>query len=190
MEKYPRLFWAFDLPPVIERAVKDVQDGLRSRFPHLKWVKAGNIHITLHFLGDTDPRQIPEMIEALQPCLALQPPIPVSLGPLGAFPGWSAPRVLWLALQGNLSPLYFVHEKTGTVLQNLGLNLENRPFSPHITIARVPEGTKEAGDLPNLKLYTKYEKPAAGISALTLYASELKPGGAVYTRRHTFALEL
>ena len=176
-----RVFLALDLPlPVIER-IGEIQSRFRSDWPHFRWVSPRNIHLTLHFLGDT-PRHKIRQLEGLGTLPSLQEAVSLRLGQLGVFPRWSDPRVLWLSVEGDLAPLIRLHKETGGFIRSLGLSSENRPFSPHITLARIPPQRLGSQANPEgLKDYALSGEYGFFLPSLTLYRSELTPGGPVYT---------
>lgn len=112
-----RSFWAFELPDRIIENLKAVQYGIKTLYPHLKWVKPENVHLTMHFLGNLYTPELEKQVEVLKPVINQQKPIPVSLGNLGVFPDWAGPRVLWIDLKGSLKPLNDLHKVTGGVLR-------------------------------------------------------------------------
>jgi 2'-5' RNA ligase len=101
---------------------------------------------------------------------------------LGAFPSVNRPRVLWLGIDGDTDALINLQTEIDAGFQDYGFKKEDRPFKPHLTLARI----KEPKGLVGLaETVTKNEDYIAGsftVSGLTLFKSDLKPTGAIYTK--------
>ena len=112
------------------------QCGVCSTDPRARVVPPHRMHLTLHFLGSVPRQQVPALVSALR--VQFQP-FELSFsrcehwphGLLVAMPDAVAPPLT--QLQGAL----------GAVLQGLGLPVEERPFRPHLTLAR-----RHSGPLP------------------------------------------
>jgi 2'-5' RNA ligase len=108
---------------------------------------------------------------------------------LGAFPNERNPKVVWVGTKddsGNLGKLQKTLEKG---LSNIGFKEEKRAFSPHLTLGRVKSPKKKRELAQKLEDYRQCECGTFEAKEVCLYKSELKPGGAVYTKLRTFALQ-
>ena len=132
-----RLFLAIDIPPFAREKISEVQD----RFKHLDlnaaWVKPANIHLTLKFLGDTNPRQVPEIKERLAEKVSSISRFPVSLGEIGVFPNFKNPRVLWVGLEDPQNRLTAIQKIVEDEMTRLSFPPEHKNFSPHLTLGRI-----------------------------------------------------
>jgi len=182
-----RTFVAIELPPAPRDILTAVQNRLQSLDLHASWVRPDKIHLTLRFLGDIDPRRVPELSQALQNSLATVPFFSVCLGPVGVFPGRGQPRVIWMGLEGGDS-LQKVYRATEQALAGRGFPPEDRPFAPHLTLARI----KSPRGLDRLRRYLERPEPvppaAFPVREVTLFQSELNPRGSVYTPLAHFPL--
>ena len=187
-----RLFVAVELPPPVTAALGELQAELRRRgLSALRWVRPEGIHLTLKFLGEVPARQVTSVLDALASAVQGIGPHDLSLGRLGTFGGRS-PRVLWIALEGGVETLGRLQEQVEQALATLGFPREERAFSPHLTLARVrPENARGAAR-PLAEAVAAVEVMHAKIPVreLALMRSQLKPGGAVYTRLEAFPLTL
>ena len=77
------------------------------------------------------------VIAAMEEAADSAPSFSLSIHSLGAFPGLTAPRVLWAGVQGDLAPLLKLQTRLEVSLAARGFPKETRPFSPHLTLARV-----------------------------------------------------
>ena len=174
-----RLFTAITLPQDVVAALIRLIDQLRpaARIP---WSPASNLHITTKFIGEWPKERLDELNIALQR-MPPREPIPIEVRGLGFFPNPHAPRVFWAAVHAA-PELATLARLTDQNLQLLGVPAETRPFSPHLTLARI----KEPVPLQALRQAIA-NLPATDFGAFTadrfhLYLSQLTPKGSVYTR--------
>ena len=92
-------------------------------------------HVGVRFLGMVDAvtrdRFVHDLAAAIDPS-----PFPVVLGGLGAFPRRSKASVVWLAVDDPTGSLASVAETAEHVARELGLTPEERPYRPHLSVAR------------------------------------------------------
>jgi len=135
--QYLRLFWAINLPGELKRYLySEIKHPLQAIPADLKWVEEQNIHLTLQFLGDVESSRVNEIVRAVQGETGGSGPLLLDVKGVGCFPGRGRPRVFWAGLGGDVEELRLLHEKVRQAHMPLGIKLENRPFSPHITLAR------------------------------------------------------
>jgi len=179
-----RLFVAIAIPGEIRERYAALIGEFAAIAPQAKWVRPENLHITLKFLGRTPP----EKLDALRQVLTeVRSPDSTKLNflGLGFFPHDRRPRVLWAGMEAsaNLKPLA---EGVDQAAHRLGFPLEERPFTPHLTLARF----EPPGIAPEL-LEAVRANSGENFGALTatgfhLVQSKLKPGGAEYSTVQTF----
>jgi 2'-5' RNA ligase len=179
-----RLFVAVELPDAVVNAAAAasarVRDRVRGQAPRARitWVEHDRMHLTLRFLGEVDPGMAKRVQEVLAPPLSTAS-VAVSVGALGVFPPRGAPRVIWIGLDRGADGLMSAEREITGRLEEVGIPPELRPFSPHLTLARVrePQGLR-AG--PLLEGITP--SGASGlVDAITLFESRLSPKGPAYT---------
>ena len=183
-----RCFLALDLPDPLLRHLTSIQTHYASMYPHFRWVKRENLHLTLHFLGEISRKNMDQLVTECRPVSARNQALAVRAGELGVFPRWSAPAVLWLSLTGDMEKLKLLHEQTAGAVKRAGLTTDNKPFRPHITLARMPANRKEGLDPAVFQDFSPDSQEIYALSTFTLYTSELKPQGPVY--RPYFRFEL
>jgi RNA 2',3'-cyclic 3'-phosphodiesterase len=179
-----RLFIAIQLTDEVREALRSFLSELPELAPKAKWVRSENLHLTLKFLGHTDPAKLADIENALA---AVRSPEPVSLDfrGLGFFPNERRPRVFWVGMQApaNLATLA---EAIDRETHELGFPLETRPFTPHLTLARF----EPPGMPPQLNASAKQNATRTFGSLTTqqfqLIESKLKPAGAEYTTLKSF----
>ena len=110
-------------------------------------------------------------------------PFQVFLKAVGVFSSRRNPRVIWIGLGGDLESMSDFRDDLQRALEPFGIKAENRPFRPHLTLGRFRKGARSHAELDSL--LSKHQgliSPAFTLTELTLFKSELKPGGAVYTK--------
>lgn len=129
-----RLFTAISLPDEMIWKLERLLNVLRPE-ALIKWSPLDNLHITTKFIGEWPPERLPEMESALQ---ELQPrqPFSIELRDLGWFPNERSPRVLWAGIHAPPDLTELAHA-TEQCLARIGVPVEDRPFTPHLTLARV-----------------------------------------------------
>lgn len=134
-----RLFIAINLPGQIKKALRQVQSALMAKNKHIsaKWVDIGQAHLTLHFLGWVEQGMVNEIVASMDNAAQGIDPFRLCLGQLGCFPNTKQPRVIWIGLEEQGSMLSRLHAQLGREIQKRGFEIETRPFSPHLTLARL-----------------------------------------------------
>ena len=187
-----RLFVACELPAEMKAALTTLQDALRRQgAPPVRWVRPEGIHLTLKFLGAVPAQRVTNISVALAPTVEGIRPLELSLGSLGTFGGRRGARVLWVAVEGDVPRVAELQRRVEAALGRLGFPAENRPFSPHLSLARVPDhvGSAERERLWDLtKTLAVPDSAPVTIRELSLMRSILGPGGAVYERLAAFPL--
>lgn len=135
-----RLFTAVPLDPPARFACGEQIRELRSRLSFRRWVHPGDLHITLFFLGDTEPGRADSVLRALSSAAAAAAPFSLALNGLGVFGRPAAPRILYAGVTGDLRALACLQKEVVRCLEPLGYAAEVRPYRPHLTIARNYEG--------------------------------------------------
>ena len=180
-----RLFVAVEIDPSLIATLAEFAATLRRRAQTLAagariiWVNPEQLHITSRFIGEVDDKKAARLAGALLEELAIAPFDLVVEG-AGAFPERGSPRVLWAGISAGVEELGMLEAEVSRRLTHCGVPREDRPYRPHVTLARVRE---PAG----LRTPALFEDVAAGrfgttrVEAITLFRSRTSPKGAVYT---------
>lgn len=179
-----RLFIAIEIPENVRNTFASLLKEFRGIAPQLKWVHAGNLHVTLKFLGETESAKLAALQNALS---AVRSPDPVELefSGLGFFPSEKRPRVFWAGMETSPN-LKTLAAAVNHAVHRIGFPLEERPFTPHLTLARLT-----LPGIPPKLLQAIKEKGVQSFGSLRtqdfhLLESKLKPTGAEYTTLQTF----
>jgi 2'-5' RNA ligase len=106
-----------------------MQGGLATE---LRWTRPEHWHVTLVFLGEVSDDVMGELTRRLGRAAARHPPLSLSLGGGGRF----GHRVLWTRVQGDRDGLRKLACSTAAAARRSRLPVEDRPYRPHLTLAR------------------------------------------------------
>jgi len=180
-----RVFLGLPLGPCFAEEIARFLPKIQSQMPHVKWIKPGNAHVTLHFFGNLTRVSIAEASSVIRPLARQQKPMVFGLEGAGAFPHPSRPRVVWLGLTGDVPRLTQWQEMLDESLNQAGFPREDRPFHPHVTLGRTGKDRKPGG-LPALE-FPKTD--LRRVDEIILFRSQLTPYGPVYEPIETFPLQ-
>lgn len=179
-----RLFIAIAIPSEIRSALTAFVNELQEFAPKAKWVRPQNLHVTLKFLGETEGAKLGQIERNLQ-AMPKTTTVKLDFRGLGFFPNEKRARVLWAGMESS-AKLSVLAEDIDRSMHALGFPLEERPFTPHLTLARFnPPG------LPTNLLSAVRDRTACEFGSLTtrefhLIESKLKSTGAEYTTLKSF----
>jgi 2'-5' RNA ligase len=176
-----RAFIAFELPPEITRLAADLQAQLQRQGLKMRWVRPGNIHLTLRFLGEIPSEQSTAVAQAMGAAVVGSAPIQLSAQGMGVFPGLRKPRVLWIGLGGEAERLGQLAARLETELAPLGIPREERPFKAHLTLARIQTAVDAARLQSALESCGGYAPRPFPAAEMVLFKSDLRPQGPMYT---------
>lgn len=179
-----RLFVAVDVDDDTRAAIGRITDRLRAAMEEarsaarISWIESGRLHLTLQFIGEVSDAAGEAIVTRLRPPVHL-PPFEMRLRHIGTFPPSGRPRVVWLGVERG-DGLVRLQAEIGQRLADIAFRRESRPFSPHLTLARVRDG----GSRVDSERIRATQAEAAGgctIDHVTLYQSRLSPRGPTYT---------
>ena len=176
-----RTFVAVSLPPEIlgdlQAAVRSLSElGLSGR-----GVRRSAMHLTLKFLGDVPATQTEAITAAVSKPANAWRPFELKLGAVGVYPSPGRARVLWVGLAGDLAPLVDLQHEVENALTCLGFEREARPYSPHLTVARIGDRASASDRRRALNVLHGVELregPPFAVGSIVLMKSELSREGA------------
>ncbi|MES1211717.1 MAG: RNA 2',3'-cyclic phosphodiesterase [Acidobacteriota bacterium] len=131
-----RLFVALEIPEAVRREVARRVAGLRERLPRARWVDTEVMHLTLLFLGQVHEGKVPGLAAALREAFAAHPPLDLRLAGGGTFPPRRPARVAWVGMEAPEELAALQAAATAAAVASIGFTPEERPFHPHVTLAR------------------------------------------------------
>ena len=165
-----RCFVAADLPDRVQLELHAAAMPLHG-LGDCRWSKAEQLHVTLCFLGDIEDAQLAAMARAVRE-LEL-PTVRLSVEGLGQFPGGGTPRVIWGGVKGDVAVLERLAGNFRELAADLGIEVEDRRFAAHVTLARVRSPRGSAVLTKALQQHKGFVLPHTfRVPSVTLYASE------------------
>ena len=188
-----RSFIAIELPEEVRGGLARLRNELkRNEHKFVKWVNPDGLHLTLKFLGNIPSKRVTEIINAIEEVTQGVSAFHLEISGLGAFPSLRQARVFWVGIGGEVDKLSKLQQNIDSALAVLGFAKEERPFVPHLTLARLRPGAsplerRSFGELVDSTIFE--DKDHIEVEAVSLMRSQLTPAGAVYTRLSTVELE-
>jgi 2'-5' RNA ligase len=179
-----RLFFAIELGDALQDRLDRETAALRDEAPDLSWTTREKRHLTLKFLGDVADDAEPRLIDATERVVAAARPMEMSVREVGAFPNFRRARVVWIGVEQE-PRLELLHHDLERACEDVGFEVEGRPFRPHITLARVrtPLSVERARSLARVARSVRLQA-VEQVNRITLYESTMAPSGAHYRRVH------
>ncbi len=178
-----RLFIALKIPDLILDQLIDIRDELYADGEAIRWEPKDKLHVTLKFLGETE--NCLEVGEKLSKVLHNVKEFKCKLDTFGLFYRYGNPSILWASIAHN-DKLISLGKQIDIAMHNIGFDIENRKFKPHITILR-NKRKNNSYLLDRFKGYDLSRLEFTGKS-IELIKSDLKPTGSVYTTIKNFEL--
>jgi RNA 2',3'-cyclic 3'-phosphodiesterase len=180
-----RLFTGIDVPYQMRRNLELLLELLKPK-ARIAWSPLANLHVTTKFVGEWPDARLEELKEALRGVAAPAGKMKIGIRGLGWFPNPHHPRVLYVAVQAG-PELAELARATGEACAALGIEVEAKEYRPHLTLARIR--TEEP--LVELKRAIA-QLPSDDFGGWTaeafhLYQSQLRPGGAIYTKLESYS---
>lgn len=184
-----RLFVAVDPSQEIVEAIDAAVAPLREASPRQKWSAIDKLHLTLVFLGARPAEQVAAIEAALGEVAARHAPFELMARGAGTFGSSARPRVLWVGLEGAVDALASLQREVEAALIPFGHTPEERPFHPHLTLARArhPRGDRELAAAREALAGNDFGSFA--IRELRLVQSLLRPAGAIHRPLAVWPLE-
>jgi RNA 2',3'-cyclic 3'-phosphodiesterase len=177
-----RLFIGVGVDQRVRREAERVGTEMRARLGGVRatWVRSENLHLTVRFIGQVPDDRVDTLLEAVARPLDTGA-FDMQFSGCGRFPAHGAPRVIWIGLLGGLPELAALHEEFNRRLEPLGYPPEARPFSVHLTIARIKDAPAGIGRFVDSALSASDVEPLVQrVDRVTIFESRPSPKGPTY----------
>jgi RNA 2',3'-cyclic 3'-phosphodiesterase len=194
-----RIFIGIDLDQGIRAKIARFVEGVSGFAPDARWVRPESLHVTLKFIGEQKEEQVDAIARQLQRIESC--PFDIQVSGYGFFPTAKSPRVFWVGIHAGPQLAQLAGDIDAAVAE-LGVPREDRPYSPHLTLARASgrsgDPKQRKSDRPNLifavlqkRLATMREIDFGTMTAhkVILYQSQLSPAGSKYTKLERFPMQ-
>ena len=176
-----RLFIGIPFPENVRARLGELKGGLQGA----RWVEPENLHLSLRFIGEVpggDEADIDEALAAIE-----APAFPLTVSELGFFDRRGRVHAVWAGVEPS-EPLMRLRAKVEHALVRLGHEPGHRKFKPHVTLARIKNGSaSEVGRY--LEALNGFSAGPFEIDCFTLYRSHLGHGGPHYQALAEYPLE-
>jgi len=177
-----RLFTALHLPGEVVHNLESFVARLKPT-ARIHWSPPANLHVTTKFIGEWPDGRLAELQVSLA-AMRERPAIDVSIAKVGFYPNQHSPRVFWCGIEAE--GLEALAADTESATAAAGVARENRPYSPHLTLARIKDRL-DLQPLHNaLAAIPSLEFGRFTARSFFLYRSQLRPTGSVYTKLAEF----
>ena len=181
-----RSFIAIGLPDELKQGLAQLQTQLKlGKQPGVKWVNPYGVHLTLKFLGSIVVDRVDEITRAMEEAAQRVSPFHLEVKGLGVFPNVRRVQVVWVGVSGEVDKLKQLQQRMEANLALLSFTSESRPFTPHLTLARLRNQVSldERQRFGQLIASTKFETAyPVEVGAISLMRSQLTREGAIYSR--------
>ena len=184
-----RAFIAIEVPQPLKVEMAAVQSRLKDAGVDANWSRPEGVHLTLKFLGEVREELAPEILGALTVALADATCFRLSLEGVGTFPNPASARVVWLGVTGDVGRLVALQAAVEEATAGVGMQRDDRPYTPHLTLGRVKRIRRRDAWLKGLEGVKNVTLPGFDVTAVGLIRSELGPGGAKYRELGNVALK-
>jgi 2'-5' RNA ligase len=187
-----RCFIAIDIDEEIRSALNDLQqqlrDGIDAKKGDINWVNPNNIHLTLKFLGEIKDEKVADVCNIVKAVAGRHKSFELDIESVGHFGGRS-PKVLWVGTGKGGENLLKLQKDIEEALVLAGWPEEVREFAGHLTLCRIRHpaaGMKLAQVSEN---YKDFKLGTMSANSVSVYQSELKPTGPIYTVLGNYKLQ-
>jgi len=186
-----RVFIAVPLSAGTAASLEAAQELLKAGGIAARWTRPAQFHITLKFLGEIPREALPGVAEATGAAIQGLGPFTLSFEGIGGFPGWARPRVR-LGGGGRRARGAFrvlaAPDRRGPTWARRGFPGEARPFTPHVTLGRIPQWNELSAGPAGPPGAAAFAAGPERVGRVVVYESRLTPAGPVYTERYSLPL--
>jgi len=182
-----RLFFAVEVSREVSVALRSLQAKLEKTpaADALRFTDPDQAHYTLKFLGEESPERQVAAVRAARAAAGRARAFELTLQTLGVFPGDRPPHTLWIGGGRGAPELVALASLLETSLVREGFSAEDRPFVPHLTLARV-KGRPAPGSIRHLLDDAVETVGSLNVESFSLMESRSTPSGVRYLRLETF----
>ncbi|MBF0400468.1 MAG: RNA 2',3'-cyclic phosphodiesterase [Magnetococcales bacterium] len=176
-----RLFLALDPTPEVATFLDGERAWLQTQRTALVWIPKENYHLTLRFLGELNESDLPALQAGMARATTGVAPFTLQIAGWGGFPSMERGRIFWVGVAGTALPS--LHTLVAAIHREITAGeQDDRPFHPHITLARARKPGWSSGTTLPTRATTS---PPWPITALHLYRSQLGSGPPRYQLLHS-----
>lgn len=176
-----RVFVAISLSEPTRQTLRRMQQALNIKGLDAKWTRPDQFHVTLKFLGEIDASATDLVVASVERVVSGRAPFSLTFQGIGAFPGWSKPRVIWAGVAEGRVPLIQLAHEIEEALTGEGFASWDRPFRPHLTLGRVRSIEPDVALSAILERLTNIAAGPERVERVVIYRSRLTAHGPIYS---------
>ena len=176
-----RTFLSVELARPVRDKIVDLQEELARAGAEVKWTEPENLHVTLIFLGEVPDKEIHAICKLASETVHGMEPFTMCVESAGCFPNLRRPRILWVGVGAGAQELVKIHDELETPLFDLGYRMEERKYTPHITLGRVKSDRPTDQLTAALQQHADWHGGEQIVSEIHVMGSELTRDGPRYT---------
>ena len=184
-----RAFIAITPPTTLQQTMAEVRQVFERLSLPWRWVTPDHIHLTLRFLGNVPEESVTSLHQAMEQAAQGQTAFPLCARSLGCFPHPARARVLWVGLDDPSQALGRLNERLMAALTLLDFPPEDRPFQPHLTLARAQKRVPSRQLFSMLQTYQNQDFGEFLVTQLHIVHSQLQRGGSLHTILRSVTLQ-
>jgi 2'-5' RNA ligase len=187
-----RCFIAIDIDEKTKKALSDLQkqlsDNADIKKSDVKWVHPEVMHLTLKFLGEIKDEKVASVCNIVKNVAGQHKSFELDIESVGCFGGKNA-RVLWVGTSEGSNELFQLQKDLDQQLALAGWLEEPREFTGHLTLCRVRNPRAGAKLAQTSKAYEDFKLGVVYADSVSVYQSQLRPTGPVYTLLGNYKLQ-
>ena len=168
-----RVFVAVFPPATVQEALAEAARALPT--DAFRLTPARRVHLTLKFLGDVSPGDLPRVAAALGRAARTGAPFDAAVSGFGAFPSARRARILWAGIGAGADGFRALSRAVEDLLEPESFARDDRPFVPHLTLGRARRPVPVELGGANVPL------PGFAVGALDLVESRQDGSGVTYS---------
>jgi 2'-5' RNA ligase len=180
-----RLFIGVWLSEAMQKEVINYIALIKGKYPGFKWTTPDNLHFTLKFLGEVSSLRLPDLNHALTLTADQNSGFRLELGIIGSFPGRGIPKIIWIGVAAGQAELVNLANSVESNCCQNGFPATDKPFKPHLTLARAKNDVKYDLALKISEPET-YFVSETKVTEISLIESRLFPTGPIYKTIETY----
>lgn len=184
-----RCFLAIPINEELKEKIVEIQKKLALSGTDAKFVEKENFHFNLKFFGYLTNPEIEKISSVIENVIKNEKQFEIEISGIGTFPSPNSIRVVWLGISKGREQIVQLANNLENAFSKIGIEQENRPFEPHLTLCRI----RSPKNIEALKKIIKEEQNInigkMKISQIILYKSILSKKGPTYTELKKFILK-
>ncbi len=132
-----RFFLALEIPDQEKPKFQAIQQKLQEILPQARITNSDKLHLTFAFIGEQPDSMLEPLTQVLQQAAKGIAPFEITPAYIDGFPNIHNPKIIWAGVKGDIDKIVILRERIKDGLERLHLDMDERRFVPHISIAKL-----------------------------------------------------